>query len=286
MSSSTGYSGAGWTGWSAAWTGISAAESGAAAVTDSVTTGTCQASVIAKYPSLDKKCLSTATDGQSAESPLCRLYLSSKWESAAIKCMERQCGQVDILLIVYTILVCGIAGGVLLWAINGGSFERVDSDRALGKSGHGSGLNNIQTNDNAGRGEGQGGVSEANCVQQVDFTDGLEDGDEGVLAQVVLAYLMHRSLQRNQILPELYRRRLASFCIGFAFFKKLALKLVLFVPLILSGNLIPAGLFIIDIFVLVYFAWYSKYCPGSLYNELHVLFTGKKFVKVPLLSLI
>ncbi len=63
--------------------------------------------------------------------------------------------------------------------------------------------------------------------------------------------------------------------------KKLGLtrKLVLAIPLALQRNWIPVGFFAIDIVVLAYFTATGAYCPGSLYNDAHVLLTGRRFVR-------
>ena len=61
--------------------------------------------------------------------------------------------------------------------------------------------------------------------------------------------------------------------------KKLGLKLILAVPLILQKNWIPSGAFLIDILVLMYCAARGIYMPGSLYNEVHVLVKGRRFVR-------
>ena len=75
-------------------------------------------------------------------------------------------------------------------------------------------------------------------------------------------------------------RTLALFVSAFALLKKLALKLIIVIPLVLKHNTGSAVPYAIDGFVFVYFACQQKYFPGSLYNEVHALMVGRKFRKV------
>ena len=62
---------------------------------------------------------------------------------------------------------------------------------------------------------------------------------------------------------------------------ELGKKALVFVPLLLTAN--PACIaFAIDIIVLLYFGYYGAYCPGSMYNRLHVIITGKNYPRVVL----
>jgi hypothetical protein len=47
-----------------------------------------------------------------------------------------------------------------------------------------------------------------------------------------------------------------------------------------SGNFINPALFVIDLTMAAYFGFHKQYCPGCLYNDIHVLLHKKKFKNV------
>jgi len=54
-------------------------------------------------------------------------------------------------------------------------------------------------------------------------------------------------------------------------------RLIFIVPKVIGGgNNNELWLFLFDVGLLCYFAWKQRYCPGCIYNYLHVLRTGKK----------
>ena len=66
----------------------------------------------------------------------------------------------------------------------------------------------------------------------------------------------------------------------FGLLNKIFFKLILLVPLILDGNSIPVLFFLIDVYILVHTSIKTVYWPGSLYNEIHFILSGREFHKV------
>ena len=224
--------------------------------------------------------------------------------------MRRECGEYQFLLIFYMLGFGGVFGGLLLWATTGFSCTRTQRENVGKDDSEGLDTNGVQEPDDVSGGPGNScegqtpsGDGNANVANadvnklqgsgdlelddqgadeqlELDLVDGIEDGEEGVIAQLVISYLMYQCAKRSEELDEKRKRQVAGVFILLAFTKKLGLKLILLIPLIIAKNIIPAAFFGIDFFVLMYFGYIKRYCPGSLYNELHVLRTGKKFVKV------
>ena len=114
---------------------------------------------------------------------------------------------------------------------------------------------------------------------EVDCGDGIEDGEMGVIAQFVLNWLYRAALEGSEEERQAAKTTVAKLA-AFAFLlRKLGLKLILAVPLVLQKNWIPVGAFLIDVGILVYCAVQAAYLPGSLYNEVHVLVKGRRFVR-------
>ena len=66
--------------------------------------------------------------------------------------------------------------------------------------------------------------------------------------------------------------------------KKLGLKLIIIIVSLLaySKNVISVAPYFLVVLILAYFGMPQKHIPGSLYNELHTLTTGRKYQKVAL----
>jgi hypothetical protein len=115
-------------------------------------------------------------------------------------------------------------------------------------------------------------------VEQVDLTDGIDDGEEGVIAKYIALYFCKEP--EGAGFEEKKLRTLAYTLVWFGFLKKLGLKLILLIPLLLRKEYIPCFFFLVDGWIFIWFACNQKYFPFSLYNEIHVLLTGHKFRKV------
>jgi outer membrane protein assembly factor BamB len=64
---------------------------------------------------------------------------------------------------------------------------------------------------------------------------------------------------------------------AFNFIKEISQRLIFIIPkLIKGGSNYELWLYVIDLALLGYFAFKQRYCPGCLYNNLHVLIKGKK----------
>ena len=58
-------------------------------------------------------------------------------------------------------------------------------------------------------------------------------------------------------------------------------RLIFIVPAVIKGgNNSDLYLYVFDLLLLCYFCWKPRYCPNCMYNELHVLRTGKKLKNI------
>ena len=167
-----------------------------------------------------------------------------------INCLKRDCGEIQVLLISVMLGFGGVLGGIMLGCQNGCGYSDSAED------------------------------ADVTIKLEIEMDVGLEDGVDGAIVQAIALYILEAVADAADDSLRTTRKSVAGVCIFLSFLKKLGLKLILLIPLLLSNNTIPAMVFGIDLVVLVYFAYEQKYCPGSLYNEIHVLRTGKKFVKV------
>lgn len=111
----------------------------------------------------------------------------------------------------------------------------------------------------------------------MDFADGLDDGELGVLAQWLVFYWATCQPATETGCKE--RRAIATAVIAGSFLRKILLRLVLFIPLARRAS-VASYMMGFDALALIYFGLRRQYCPGSLYNDIHVMLTGKRFLKV------
>ncbi len=207
---------------------------------------------------------------------ICAEYaaVDSLFRNSIVSCARRDCDEFQFLLVVFLLLCGGLLGGTYLFCANGCSFRPLNEDE--------------ETEEDALEQQAEEFVEglkpedeEISPAADVDLCDGIDDGEIGVLAQLALPYFVQSALDGAESEEDARRGRirLASLAACASLIKKLGLKLVLVVPLVLQRNWVPVGFFAIDVAVVFYFWYEGAYCPGSLYNELHVLITRRRFVK-------
>jgi hypothetical protein len=207
---------------------------------------------------------------------VCAEYAAAEslFRNSIVSCARRDCDEFQFLLVVFLLCFGGLLGGTYLFCANGCSFRPQGDDEESEQ----------QALEEQAEGFVEGLKEEAEEEEpapDVDLCDGIDDGEIGVLAQLALPYFVQSALD-NVASEESARRgraRVASLAAFASLVKKLGLKLVLVVPLALQRNWVPVAFFGIDVVVLVSFGAMGAYCPGSLYNELHVLLAGRRFVK-------
>ena len=212
-----------------------------------------------------------------ADPETCLLYSNShEYQNTILQCYARECGVFNVSLLVVCILLGGFTGLILLCLINGCSCEppgalkfhaRREAEKVRDEAG-----------DIYDQVAGNSPTDSDDQDDTLDLTDGIDEGDEGIILQYVVKYLCHRA---EKIHFE-RRKNLAYVYVVFTFMKKLGLKLIIVVPLLATKNFISVAPYFLDVLVLVYFWMQQKYFPGSLYNELHTLATGRKYQKVAL----
>ena len=222
-------------------------------------------------------CLISTIEGE--ENPrLCAAYADprSPFRNAVVNCIRRDCGEYQFLLVFFLLGCGGLLGGILLFCANGCTFRPADEDsvsegRALEEQAQGA------ADDAAGGGDDDDDSEK--FPSDVDLTDGVDDGEVGVVAQWALGRLYQSALAGSEEQARAARETVARRSAAASLLKKVALKLLLVVPLVLQENWVPAGAFAIDVAVLVYCGAAGVYCPGSLYNDVHVLVRGRRFVR-------
>ena len=215
---------------------------------------------------------------QSEANPrICAEYVAadSLFRNSIVSCIRRDCDEFQYLLVFLLLLGGGIFGGTYLFCANSCSFRPKDDDEMTERD-----ALEKEEEDVVEDLESENEDDEKQPVD-VDLCDGIDDGEIGVLAQLALPYLVKSALDGEESEEEARRgkARIAVLAACASLAKKLGLKLVLVVPLVLQHNWVPVGFFAIDILVLIYFGFTGAYCPGSLYNELHVIIVGRRFVK-------
>ena len=225
-----------------------------------------------------------------ADQNTCSLYKSAEYQNPVFQCLARECGEFNGYLLAYCLIFGGIVGGVFLFLINGCSLqpsgekkfrqrklEREDRDDAKDMYNQMTG-NDETASSNSQTGNSTDGNVPGSCDSDdhVDLLDGISDGEEGVIIQIIAKYLSRQKKTKHD--PRL--KTLAKMFKVIELLKKLALKIVVIVPLVLNHNIISVAPYAIDVVVFFYFGAKQKYFPGSLYNEVHALVTGRKFTKV------
>jgi hypothetical protein len=207
-------------------------------------------------------------------SRICSEYAStdSLFRNTIINCARRDCDEFQFVLVFLLLGGGGLLGGAYLCCSNGCSFRPKEDGETTEEEELAQ-----QAEDFV---DGLKPEAEEEPAAEVDCCDGIDDGEIGVLAQLAIPFFVQSALDSAS--EEEVRRgrvRVASLAACASLAKKLGLKLVLVVPLALQRNWIPVGSFAIDVLVLAYFGATGAYCPGSLYNDLHVLLTGRRFVR-------
>jgi hypothetical protein len=197
---------------------------------------------------------------------------NSPFRNTIVNCLRRDCGEFQFMLVFCLLAFGGLLGGLLLCSMNGCSFRPMDQDEVS----EGEALEEQARNFADGFTEGD----DEQLPTEVDCTDGIDEGEIGVIAQFVLTRYCESALQGSEEEAKAAKARVAKRFAAFSLLKKLGLKLILLVPLVLQGNWVPVGFFAIDVWVLIYCGATGAYCPGSLYNDVHVLANGKRFVRV------
>ena len=195
-----------------------------------------------------------------ADESTCLLYKTLSYQNSVIGCFGRECEEFNTILVAYLVAFGGLAGGILLLILSG--FTCQPSSRKK--------MEDELFDPEAA----EDSIEE--LVESVDLTDGIDNGEEGVIAAFIVMYFCKEG--EEYVAEKL--RRVAYIFVWFRFLKKLGLKLILAVPLLIAKNYVSSAFFIIDVFIFFRFAIKQKYFPSSLYNEVHVLITGRKFRKV------
>ena len=211
---------------------------------------------------------------------ICAEYaaVDSLFRNSIVSCARRDCDEFQFLLVVFLLSCGGLLGGMYLFCANGCTFRPLDDDEET----EGDALEQQAEDFVEGlKPEEEEEEEETNIAADVDLCDGIDDGEIGILAQLALPYFVQSALDRVESEEDARRgrTRVASLAACASLVKKLGLKLVLVVPLVLQRNWIPVAFSASDVIVLIYFGGMGAYCPGSLYNELHVLLSGRRFVK-------
>ena len=223
-----------------------------------------------------KTCDCLVTTIQTEKNPrLCTSYLDpdSPFRNVVVNCIRRDCGQFQFLLVLVLLGGGGLLGATFLFCSNGCTF-RPEEDDAVSEE---TALEEQAQKCAEGAAGGDDGAEQ--FPADVDCTDGIDDGEVGVLAQWVLTSLYRSALEGPVEEARAARARVAAGAAAASLVKRLGLRLLLVVPLALQQNWVPVAFFAIDVAVLVYCAAAGAYCPGSLYNEVHVLVTGRRFVR-------
>ena len=206
-----------------------------------------------------------------ANTHICNAYVdpNSPFRNAVVNCLGRDCGEFQFFLVFCLLVVGGMLGGVYLYLANGCTFRPHDQDEK----------SEAQALEECADDFAKSEDDTEQLPTEVDCGDGIEDGEMGVIAQFVLNWLYRAALEGSEEERQAAKTTVAKLA-AFAFLlRKLGLKLILAVPLVLQKNWIPVGAFLIDVVILVYCAVQSAYLPGSLYNEVHVLVKGRRFVR-------
>ena len=220
----------------------------------------------------EQQCACVISTIESEENPLiCNAYVDPKspFRNAVINCLGRDCGEYQFLLVFFLLLVGGMVGSVYLFLVNGCTFRSKEVD----EKSEGRAL------EECAKKVLQGELDTDQLPVDVDCGEGIEDGEMGVIAQIALNRLYQAALNGSEEESRAAKAKVAKLTAFAILLKKLGLKLILAVPLILQKNWIPSGAFLIDILVLMYCAARGIYMPGSLYNEVHVLVKGRRFVR-------
>jgi hypothetical protein len=186
------------------------------------------------------------------------------------ECQARECGFFNnTSLLSYCIGFGGIAGGLLLYLL---------SECTCAPSGelrfHARRLAEQDKEEAQNMYDQAAGDDDED--ETLDLTDGISEGEEGVILQLFAQYLDKKTEEKN---PERHKN-LAWFFTLLMFLKKLGLKLIIVGPLLRNSNTLSAMSYIVDILVFLYFGARGKYFPGSLFNEVKALWSGRKFKKV------
>ena len=197
-----------------------------------------------------------------ADESTCSLYKSLPYQNPVMNCFGRECAYFNVELVFFMVLFGGCAGGILLLMMSGctcrpSKRKRGDVEEEIFDP---SSVEDIVED----------------LVESVDLTDGIDSGEEGVIATYIVKYVCRKGEQ--YITERLITAVYIFVCIRLL--KKLVLKLILVVPLLLRRDWTSSAFFVIDLYIFVWFAFKQKYFPSSMYNEVHVLITGKKFKKV------
>ena len=211
------------------------------------------------------------TRTESADSATCNFYTNGKTGLSVFECQARECGGFNSDLLGYCICWGGLAGAFLLFLLSGctcaPSGELRFHARRLAEQDEEEAQNMF--NQAAG---------DDDQDETLDLTDGIDEGEEGVILQLIAQYLDKKTEEKN---PERHQN-LAWFFTLLMLFKKLGLKLIVLVPLIQNNNTLSALTYFVDVFIFFYFSMQRKYFPGSLFNEVKALWSGRKFKKVAL----
>jgi hypothetical protein len=203
----------------------------------------------------------------SADFETCSFYNSTI--NDAFECQARECGFFNIYLLLSCIGFGGIAGGLLLYLLSGCSC--VPSGELRFHSRRLADAKNEEAFDSFDL-----ATMNDDKDETLALTDGIHEGEEGVILQLIVEYLETKSAEKH---PDRHKL-LAWIFIFLMFIKKLGLKLVILVPLITNRNIVSAASYAVDVFVFFYFGVKGKYFPGSLSNEIYALCTGRKLRKV------
>jgi hypothetical protein len=210
---------------------------------------------------------------QEADQSTCALYKTLAYQNSVIGCFGRECAVFNYYVVACMVLFGGVAGGIFLLIMSECTCQPSEQ---TGRS---------RRKENEDEPESFDPESALESVEEsfesVDLTDGLDDGEEGVIVSFIVQYLCKRG--EEFVVGRL--RKVAYTFVVFRLLKKTGLKLILVIPLLLRKDWTSSAFFAIDLFIFIVFAFKQKYFPSSLYNEVHVLITGHKFKKVFFLHL-
>jgi hypothetical protein len=237
-----------------------------------------------------RSCNCTISTIEAEENPLlCSSYgyYKSPFRNAVVNCIRRDCGEYQFLLVIFLLFCGGVLGGAFLCCNNGCSFrpKEDDDEKSEGQAlqEQAENVSSMVARDHAAADESSADESDSDDSDkyptEVDLTDGIDEGEIGIIAQLALNHFYQSALQGSEGEARKAKQRVATGAAAVSLLKKLGLKLLLVVPLVLQKNWIPVFFFMIDIAVLIYCGCSGAYCPGSLYNEVHVLVAGKRFVR-------
>jgi hypothetical protein len=202
-----------------------------------------------------------------ADDDTCSFY---KYKTnGVLECQARECGMFNFGLFWPCVLYGGVAGGFLIFLLSectcAPSGELRFHARRLAKQ------DEEDAQDMFDQAAGDNDQDET-----LDLTDGINEGEEGVIIQLLVQYLDKKTEEKN---PERHKN-LAWFFTLLMFIKKLGLKLIVVGPLLHNSNTLSAISYIMDVLIFLIFGAKGKYFPGSLFNEVKALWSGRKFKKV------